>query len=163
MPVPLEVYSNSRWTQRYAAVSGLFALVGLVVVIVHPSSWKGWFVLVFFGVITLFLVKDARNRKPRLVVDDAGIWGSGLPRKLAWEEVADIFETFTTTRFSTIYFVGVVPRDPSVIGGGVRRALSSANKVMSGAPLTTPISNMQMTPDEIMRRVAEFHPVSSRK
>lgn len=127
--------------RRYATGSALFVLVGLVAGVVHPHDWKAWSASASFALLAFVFVKESRNRRPRLILDEQGIWGAGFPRKLVWDEFTSISET-TTTAFAKVHVLRVVPRH--------------------GEPRRVVISNLRMTPAEIMERVQRFHPVSAR-
>ena len=148
------VFYNSRW--KYAgllAVSGLFCVVG-VFILLHASSsvdiWTGWGVLLFFVVCAPVFVWQLFDARPRLTIDDSGIedrtLGLGL---IPWDEIADAYRATVDGQ----EFISLVMRNPEQWAerrSTLQRALVRASRKLGFTEVNLNLGGVNANSSEIL-------------
>lgn len=77
---------------RFRWVVGLLFALGLVAagvyVVLHGDAWAGWIAIVYFGFCALVIGIQAVDARPRIVIDERGIFDRTLRvGVIEWEDV----------------------------------------------------------------------------
>jgi len=110
---------------------------------------------VFFGLCTIYYLKEIFIRKPALIISDEGIMdrssfvGAGLVR---WEEI----EYIDLIVFGGQPFLGIFTHDPELIvnrTSGIKSLLNSANKKLVDAQVNIPVNNLACSMDNFVDEI----------
>jgi hypothetical protein len=148
------VVRNSRL--RYLlllAVSLGFVAIGMVLVTRTPHAVVGWLNLAFFGLCAVTFLWQVVDARPRLVIDERGVYdrtlGVGV---IPWGEILAV----EARAIMGQPFVRLTLRDPALFTrrlGPLRRALTRGNRAIGFEALNLNLSGLPVDPARIVARL----------
>ena len=105
----MRIYADTRRYAKYAAICVAAGLLG--VLIAQATLLIGVPVAAIFFALAVFLVGRAVSQPPRITIDEDGLGGAELPRRLAWGELASIEHTTRPARYGKLHFLRITLTD----------------------------------------------------
>jgi hypothetical protein len=150
------VIRSSRW--RYVLlllVSAGFVAVGTLLVMRTPNQTVGWANVVFFGVCAATFLWQVVDARPRLVIDERGVFdrtlGVGV---IPWSEI----EAVDPRAMMGQQFVSLTLRDPSLLTRRLpqwRRTLTRANRAAGFEELNLNLGGLAVGADVVVARLRQ--------
>jgi hypothetical protein len=161
MAAPILVVRPSRTKYILSLMaSGAFVACGVLLVTGSDSAgWVGWASIVFFGAGIPLFVRQLLDSKPRLVIDDEGVFdrtlGVGI---IPWSEIESAYVKSAHGND----FVCLVLRDPQRWTGqlpSAQQALVKANVKLGFQPLNINLSGMAvdaaLVQEVVLKKISE--------
>ena len=83
--------SRARWL-ILVAIGGCFVTAGVLLLATHRSPLVAWLNIVFFGASAAFFGLQAVDRRPRIVIDDQGVFDRTLKvGRIEWADIRGVF------------------------------------------------------------------------
>jgi hypothetical protein len=126
-----------------------FVAAGVFLLARSPDKWEIWMSTIFFGGCAAVFVSQLLDSRPRLIIDDRGVFdrtlGVGV---IPWSEILDAFPR----TISSSSFVCLVLRQPeSYLSRRPRRhrAFASLNRQLGFTDFSLNLTGMDVDPAEI--------------
>jgi len=73
------VFKRSYWKIVPLLIASLaFVASGVFLLLRSPDKWVGWMSIIFFGACALVFVWQLLDARPRLIIDDSGVFDRSL-------------------------------------------------------------------------------------
>jgi len=148
---PLVIGKSRAFLWIIAVASAGMALAGLLLVL--QGSVAGWPALIFFGAGTLSIAYQARQRGPRVVIDEAGVFdrtlGVGV---IPWPEIQGAF----VKRLGTAKFVCLELRDPERLRARlspIKKRLVDMNRKLGYTDFSVNLTGTDADPDAVCEMI----------
>lgn len=148
------VVRSSPW--RYALLlvpSVAFVAMGAVLVTRTPHAVVGWLNLGFFGLCTVVFLWQIVDRRPRLVIDERGVFdrtlGVGI---IPWSEIVAVEARAILDR----PFVMLTLRDPALFTrrlSPLRRSLTRGNRALGFEAVNLNLSGLSVGAAQVVARL----------
>lgn len=144
------VFKRSHWKIVLLLIVSLtFVAAGAFLVARSPDKWVGWMSITFFGGCAAVFVWQLLDSRPRLIIDDRGIFdrtlGVGV---IPWSEIVDAFpRTIASCRF-----VCLVLRQPEEYLSRLprrRRPFASLNRELGFTDFSINLIDIGVDPAEL--------------
>jgi hypothetical protein len=150
------ICANRRRHALLLITAVVFAAIGVWVLSdVGLRVWWAWACVLGFGAFGVpIFARELLRHRPRIVLDEEGIWARGLREPIAWRDVEIIFDASG----HSARFLGLEPRGPSSMTSqpALVRLMAPLNRRLTGAPVTIAINHLDRSPDEIVRLALRF-------
>ncbi len=149
---------RKSWLRSLLLVIVGFAMTGggVFIILVKPADkWIGLFTVFFFGACTLVAVQRLLDSRPRLVIDDHGIYDRTLGvGRIPWSEI-------TGAEVRSIQgneFVSVYVRDARMLRMEVsplRNALNAANRALGFSEFNINLSGLAIDANQLQELIVK--------
>ena len=157
-----EFYSNKRKFAWWLCI-GLAVLAGGVFQIRNGGDLSeraiGWLGVVFFGLGTVYSIKELLRSGPRLVLSDEGLFDRSLGTQvIPWQSILRV--DATRVKKSGLLSLQLTEEAQRLAGLSVRtRAVTSWNKMLGSDPgnlIHTDLSSLRNAPVEVVASIVEY-------
>jgi hypothetical protein len=155
---PLIVKSSPALSFAYALMCLAFVAIGVLMVTFAKDSsavWFGWMGVAVFGVFFASALRFTLDRRPRLILDENGLFdrrlGLGIIR---WEDIEGAF----LGSYARVDFIGLSLRNEDEYRRRlliVRRLLYSANRPLGFPYFLVNLGAIEVASEEILESIME--------
>ncbi|MGA2541133.1 MAG: STM3941 family protein [Verrucomicrobiota bacterium] len=144
------VFKRSYWKIVPLLIASLaFVASGVFLLLRSPDKWVGWMSIIFFGACALVFVWQLLDARPRLIIDDSGVFDRSLGvGVIPWSQIVDAYpRTITSSSFVCLVLHQACPflsRLPSR-----RRAFAKLNRQLGFTDFSINLSGLAVDPAEV--------------
>jgi hypothetical protein len=147
------ILKSSRWHILLLLMLSLAFVVAGAFIVWRENALAGWTAIVFFGACAIVGIWQFIDGRPRLVIDQKGIWDRSLGiGTIAW---ADIDGAYVMSVAGND-FICLELREPERFVprlSPVRRALSSANRALGATDFTLNLTGLEAETGEVFELI----------
>jgi hypothetical protein len=161
------VIGSSRWRHGILLLSSLAFVAGGILILAMPTSepgslagqrLAGWSSTIFFGGCALIFVWQLIDSRPRLIIDDDGIYDRTLGiGRIPWSDIRGAY----LRSISKNVFICLELRDSEHYvrrTNAVKRALAGANAALGFTPISLNLSGVAADPGDILELILKSIP-----
>jgi hypothetical protein len=153
--LPIVVKRSVGHFFAYMVGSGCFVCTGTLMILSDKAPILGWATVAFFGLGTIVLLVQVVDPRPRLLIDEEGVFDRTLGvGPILWSDIEGAY----VVSVHGLDFICLVVRDPSVYLeklSPLRRKLASANCALGFMELNLNLAGLKMSTQDLLRLIGE--------